>query len=80
MVSPASDASTTEPLAAGRAAAYRVGGRVDWYLPSRDEVNAPLRQADAVGGISDQAHPLTSAIVPSGCSSDRLGRSDHVGA
>lgn len=37
--------------AAGVAAAYRGGGKNDWHLPSRDEVNTLFRKRAAVGGI-----------------------------
>lgn len=40
--------------AAGLAAAYRGGGKADWFLPSRDELTALHAQATVVGGFADE--------------------------
>jgi len=38
--------------AASLAASYRGGGKDDWFLPSRDELNALYRQRKVVGGLA----------------------------
>ena len=38
--------------AAGLARAYTSGGYVDWYLPSKDELNKLYLSRDAIGGFS----------------------------
>jgi len=53
-----------ESTAAGVAARYRGGGRQDWFLPSRDELNALFLQRSVVGGFDGNAI-LWSSSQPS---------------
>lgn len=39
--------------AAGRAVSYRGGGKADWFLPSRDELEQLYMQRALVGGLGD---------------------------
>lgn len=39
--------------AAGRAASYRGGGKADWFLPSKDELDQLYAQRALVGGLGD---------------------------
>jgi hypothetical protein len=43
-------------FAAGLANSYRGGGYMDWYLPSRDELNLLYQNKDAVGGFATTGH------------------------
>jgi hypothetical protein len=44
-------------FAAGLANSYRGGGYMDWYLPSRDELNLLYQNKDAVGGFATTGYP-----------------------
>jgi streptogramin lyase len=47
------DSSTTANSAAALARAYTGGGKSDWYLPSKNELDPLYAQRAIVGGISD---------------------------
>jgi hypothetical protein len=44
-------------FAAGLANSYRGGGYMDWYLPSKDELNLLYQAKDIIGGFATAGHP-----------------------
>jgi hypothetical protein len=44
-------------FAAGLANSYRGGGYIDWFLPSRDELNLLYQAKDVIGGFATSGHP-----------------------
>jgi len=49
--------------AAGHAATYRGGGRDDWYLPARDELNQLFLRRSLVGSLADAAYWSSSQWI-----------------
>ena len=54
---------TGSAYAAGLARAYSGGGYIDWYLPSKDELNKLYLNRVAVGGFSDSNYWSSSAYI-----------------
>jgi len=50
--------------AAGRAAGYNGGGKSDWFLPSKDELNALYSERALVGGLGDVSYWSSSQYPP----------------
>jgi hypothetical protein len=44
-------------FAAGLANSYRGGGYIDWFLPSKDELNLLYQVKDVIGGFATSGHP-----------------------
>jgi hypothetical protein len=44
-------------FAAGLANSYRGGGYIDWFLPSKDELNLLYQAKDAIGGFATTGYP-----------------------
>jgi hypothetical protein len=47
--------------AANAAAAYNGGGKSDWHLPSRDELNELYSKKTTVGGLAEDLNPYWSS-------------------
>lgn len=48
---------TATSYAAGLARAHTGGGYMDWYLPSKDELNLLYQNREAVGGFATTGYP-----------------------
>jgi len=57
-------------FAAGLANSYRGGGNVDWFLPSKDELNLLYQVKDKIGGFATN---LSSGVSPAYWSSTQKG-------
>ena len=53
-------------FAAGLANSFRGGGYMDWYLPSKDELNLLYQNREAVGGFATTGYPTYCSSTQKG--------------